>query len=275
MLTKPTVVGTALLLSCAVVLPLSGQQKARATADQLARKMETAVSGATKVTSLRLEGGIRSNVDTRTGMVRPDPEPVEMRVLFPGHYLRTVQGWDGMLREEGFGGLVPLHASTPVKPGLVVTSSFSQIGPGYLVWQRGVAARLLVGMTGRLDGPLSLQIDPVVADSTLHVTGPDNFDARIDVAPDTGMPLRVRYEGSVFFYTPPAEGQRQAAQRVDKAELTLGFADRRPIDGVLVPHHITLTARSLTTGQSYVQEELKFERVQVNPSLTRADFQRK
>ena len=236
--------------------------------------MQKAVSGATKIESLILEGGIRIGIDTGTGQLTPDPAPIEMRLLPPAHYLRAYEtayrGVFTTLHQDGFRGPAPLYASTPLQPG--TTSSSSPVGDAYVSAQRAAAARLFLGVTGMLEGPLVLKVEPGIAASTLHVTGPDNFDCDVDVAADTGTPLRVRYEGSSFFYTPPAEGQRRADQWVDKAEFTLGFADRRPVGGVLVPYAITLTARSLRTGQSYVTEEIRLERARVNPPLTVSDF---
>ncbi len=86
------------------------------------------------------------------------------------------------------------------------------------------------------------------------------------------MPVSVRYEGTVFFYNPPAPGEPQAARRTENAELTWSFADRRNVDGVLVPYHITLTARSLVNGQTYAQQEIRLERVKVNVPLGPGDF---
>jgi hypothetical protein len=267
-----TLVGCALVTGYLMAAPLDGQGKASPA--EIALKMERAVSGVTRVKSLTLEGGIRVGVDTSTGQVTPERAPFEMRVLLPTHYLRVYEslfrGASAALHQDGFRGPAPLYASTPLQPG--TTSSSSPVGDAYVSAQRAAAARLWLGVTGMLDGPLTLNAELGGRASTLHVTGPDNFDCHVDVAADTGTPLQVRYEGSSFFYTPPTEGQRRADQWVDKAEFTLSFADRRPTGGVLVPYLITLTARSLRTDQSYMTEEVRVERARVNPPLTEADF---
>jgi hypothetical protein len=258
-----------LVLAALLILALSGAGFAQNRGSQALTRVQRAVTATTKVTSFLLEGGIRASVDARTGQVKPEPAPFKMLVLLPDHYLRIEDETIGMRRKNGFAGNKPLRASTPLKSG--VTSSFSQISESYVPDQRAVAARLLLGILGIVDGPLTLNAQPEGA-STFKVTGADGFESRLDVEPTTGIPMRVRYEGAVFFYTPPAAGEFQAARRSEKAELTWSFSDRRNVGGVLLPHVITLTAKSLTNGQTYTQQEIRLESAQINGALKEADF---
>ncbi len=259
-------------LSCLAIVAMGTSIKGLSqTASSVVVARAQAAVGKSKLMSLVLRGGAVGEFDGRTGLVVPTPDPIEIRLLFTNGYLRSVRAGVGLLREEGFVDATTLHSVVALSPDMNVSPS--QVGNAYLPSQQAVAARLMLGIAGILEGPLMLTADPPLAGSpnSAHITGGNNQDWILEVEPGSGLPLRIKYSGTAFFYTPPASGQQDASRQVDKADFTLIFSDRRAINGFLIPHVITKNARSQVTGKSYDQEVIRIDHVLVN-TLSKADF---
>lgn len=231
--------------------------------------MARAVAGNLKVSTFEFRGRVLSGVDGRTGRF-PDSFVGELSVkLRPPDAFIRIEDRQYSTSTNGYAGSTPLFDVT-YKAGGAGSAGFDKAT--YVPEQRAAAARLALGILGVLNGPLPLRAERLGASNTFRMTGPDSFDCFVDVAADTGLPLRVRYTRTSFFYTPPAAGEAFAARRSERAEMVLTFADRRRVDGVLVPYSIDTTARSLVTGESLKTEEIKVSEARVNPPLAASDF---
>ena len=192
---------------------------------------------------------------------------VELLFLLPEHYRQMFVGPSmmsrrflaGTCRSSSAPGECHADAGTPAA--------------NFVETQRAVAAAPLRD-SGDAGGIKQVTATPAGA-GTWHLVGANGFDCLIDLDRATGLPLSVRYTDMVGFLPPydPTEKQWRS-DPPERAEVTITFADRRLIDGVHLPFRITTTARSLSTGRKNTREEIRFERVRVNPPLTAADFSR-
>ena len=240
-----------------------GQSVSTAPQDSLPR----VVSPGGRINSITIIGRVVAGVNGATGQPLPESaaQAFETRVLLPDHYLYTREDASA-IRRNGFAGAVPLF-SVNYKGG---SSGTSYIDPErYVPWQRAAAARLLLGMFGILDGPLALQAKRT--DTGWQVTGPEGFSCEVDVDPSSGVPKTVRYRDTATFYGPP--NPRGASRRREEAEISLTFSDRTEVDGVLVPHSVVTTAKSLVTGEVLRTEDVRVSSVRINPPLAAADFE--
>jgi hypothetical protein len=230
-----------------------------------------AVTGGVTVKSLALEGAHAMSTEL---MKVPPSAPVgreELLFLFPDQYRQMIIN-PSMWSYHGFSGHTPLLGAKMLDPNGHADAGTP--APNFVDVQRLTAARLLLGILGDAGGVLSANASPTGA-GTLHLVGANDFDCLLDLDPATGMPLRVRYADLVGFLPPFDPTQKLwRSDPPERAEVTITFSDRRPVDGVRLPHRITTTARSLSTGRENLREELRFERVLVNPPLTAADFLR-
>lgn len=283
---------------------LSADQRASATAQamSLLRKAQQVVAGSVTVTSLALEGRqlpLPAFIFARGGG-EPDTagaRTAEWLFMLPDRYRSTSIG-ASELSYRGFSGERPLLGAKSLSPGVKV--GVGAPGLTFIPAQRVVAARLLLGILGTIDGPLRLNValDP---SGSLRVTGPNDFECFVDLDPASAAPLRVRYFDTVGFAYSGTTGQVSgdsggggsgarggsggirggsgsgrsfSSGPPERAEISITFDDRRRVGGVLMPHRITTTARSIATGNEETREEIRFERVTVNPPLTVEDIER-
>ena len=248
----------------------AGQNTNRPVSASPATAMLRAVSGTTRVKGFVLQGTVASGTDGRTGQLTTAVEPFEMKLLLPNHYIR-VENRVGFRRVEGFRDHTLIKVFRPLAPG-GPPPSVNVDATAELSRQRVLAARWVVGILGSLDGVLPLAAKPGNTPHTLRVTGPEGFDCYLDLS-EGGVPLRLRFEAAAPFYTPPSPGERQAGRKMERAEWTWTFANRKMIDGVQIPHALSIAARSLESDLTTRIEEFTVRTAVINPALTTADFQ--
>lgn len=254
-------------------VPPAGDQRAQREAQSTSplNRAHRAVTGGATVKSLALEGP--RAVATDLMMVPPSApvQRVELLFLLPDQYRQTLAN-PSMMSYHGFSGNAPLLGAKALQPNTHADAGTP--APNFVGTQRTIAARLLFGILGDATGVMNANASAANA-NTLHLVGPNDFDCLLDLDPATGVPLRLRYTSTVPFLPPFDPNQKNwRSDPAERAEVTVTFADRRMIDGVRLPFRITTTARSLATGRENILEELRFERVLVNPPLTAADFSR-
>ena len=262
--------GVALL--CAppsLVAARPGQRPVPATSSM--QKAPRAVSGNVTVKALALEGSRATGPELMMVPPRAPGWRVELLFLLPEQY-RQMFVSASMMSYGGFSRDVPLLGAKALQPN--VSADAGTPAANFVDKQRVMAARLAFGILGDAGGIMQVTATPAGAGSW-HLVGANDFDCLIDLDPATGVPLRVRYTDQVGFLPPfdPAEKQWRS-DPPERAEITITFADRRSIDGVLLPFRVTTTARSLSTNRTNIREDIRFERVRVNPALTPADFSR-
>lgn len=254
----------ALLAFPALRAPLDAQQYVTFRGDapeRLFKQSRDAVGGEAavmNVTSLVLKGTLRGS-----GADGPPERATEIRVLWPDRYVRIESAGDWTKR-TGFNGGRNLIAE--IRMGETVDKPPAQATTPLLRAEKARLARTLLGI-GTFVTPevwLTLQeprgtieigsafdtsqgavipggriLEAVAKDGFLSIV---HFDA-------TGIPLRVEYD---------ANGRRVA----------IAFSDRRQVGNLLLPHTIT------TTLDGQPLEELTISEYQVNPELTKADFEK-
>jgi len=225
-------------------------------------------SGGNAVMRLRgliLKGRSRFLADDAGGLAAA---AVEIKLLLPDHYLRA--DMSGVLEKRaGYAGGTVISA---MRDGIQITYPPDQLLKPILVNERLRVARLLLGMAMYAGSDLALTfrsvpksmelIDPrvnartsaKVETSSLEpfaalVTGHD-FEARLVVDGKTRAPVRIEYAGR------------------DKNPVTVAFDDRRVVDGLLMPFHIT------TTSNGRILDELMLDEILVNPELSKRDFKK-
>ena len=271
---------TVLAVACAFVYvtahgvgaPVSPVGQEAASELAAARAAVGAPAALAALKSLVLEGTIQ-NLNHNTGKLGPE-ERLEIRILLPDNYLRIVRG-SRVLRTSGFSGTTLLRSMRPTAPGPFNVRSNS--APGALDVERATLARLMLGMVGHTSTalPVAVRIATLPDGArTLEASGPDGFTAWLDLSAGSHLPLQVRFGDEVSF---PVEGGTERnlgyarvasiPPRV-KAEVAQRFEDRRLVEGLRIPHRIRRVARGVTF------EEIRLERVVVNPPLTAKDFER-
>jgi hypothetical protein len=213
--------------------PASARFLDPAAREQLERA-RTAVFGGRAPADLRsllLKGRLRIGISREQAL----DGQVEIRVMLPDRYLR-VDTLNGAERRSGFAGRVLI---TP---------------KGELNAERANFARLMLGLAAYIpsDPPHTFEstgesafVDTVAVD----VAGPA-FAARIVFDSPSHIPLRLVYDS------------RHGAGTV------MSFANRRDVDGMLLPSRVT------TLVADRVLETLMFDEMHVNADLRDSDFRK-
>jgi hypothetical protein len=192
---------------------------------------------------------------------------VELRVKLPDQYLRI--DTDGrFIRRTGFTGGTPINQIR-----VLVGAGQASSSPGDLIAERAECARLLLGLLADTRVVLSLRpsADEESGNNSIRLLGRDNFSAWLDFAPQTQMPLRVRYQemtvapgGSAK--STPTSGRSVMMPTLRLAEVTETFGDRRETSGLWLPYRITRSASGI------VVEDMVVDTIIVNPRLGPTDF---
>ncbi|MGA2259919.1 MAG: hypothetical protein ABSH28_00630 [Acidobacteriota bacterium] len=177
----------------------------------------------------------------------------EMRMLFPDHFVRI---WGAILpggkpARSGFSG----KDSVPARePGKAPTPTWQQS----LDAERAHFGRLMLILLLRTDGAAPATVRAAAgSESTLEVSGLGPFPGYLELDKTTHLPSRLRYQMEMRTASGPTG---EISNQIMNAD------DWRDIGGIKLPHHLTI-ARD---GKIY--EDYRFQTIQVNPSLTAADF---
>lgn len=218
-----------------------------------------ALGGEHKVAGLRslaLHGHTRVLIGS-TGQLS-EPRALVIRILLPDNYLRIVTDATSE-RRSGFAGNKLLNAHRALKPG---DSFGATYGPEQIGLERAWLARFMLGLLAQKIPVIPIALRRASA-ASIEVTGPESFAAFLDLDETTRAPLRVRYQGPVRFPEPGSLGPPPPQQ----AEIVWTFQDRRDEGGLRLPHRITRTVRDITF------EDMRFEKIVVNPRLAAKDFE--
>lgn len=207
--------------------------------------------GIARLKSMRFKGHSRFHADDG-GLTQA---AVEIRVLLPERYLRIDSGTFGR-RLTGLDG----NTTTNLIEGPDGKITHDPDDARAIRYSnRSQLARLMLGVATYASqaNPLTLQTrgtprempgpsDPLGID----VVGDDGWVARLVLEGKTHLPLRIQHVGA------------------DKALLMTLFTDRRSVGGMKVPYSI------VTRNGDNIIDEMLFDDVEVNPTLTKADFSR-
>ena len=176
----------------------------------------------------------------------------------------------------GFRGGSPFVEVEAVSPDVTGFGVIETTGPDVLS-RSNIIWRLLLGMLGDAKDIAAVKASrspgSVGRSDAIAFAGPNGFAATVDIDTKSALPLRVRYVDDVR-YPVALTDQDRAARRmpgpwtVERVEVTISFEDRRLTGSLLLPYLIRQTA----AGRRF--EEIRFDRIVVNPSLTAADFGR-
>ena len=117
---------------------------------------------------------------------------------------------------------------------------------------RAEFARLTLLLLLRTDTPLALT-PAGESPSKVRFKGADGFDAVLDIAPTTGLPISLTY-------TVRMHGTEQLRTYVTTID------ERRTIDGISLPVRMTTTALGKVFGK------VSYRTINLNPGFTPADF---
>jgi hypothetical protein len=191
---------------------------------------------------------------------------VEIRILLPRHALRLDRSGDSA-RMLGFAGKQLLSAH---REGHTVDEPPARLRNDILKAQRTWFGRLLLGSAAYVLPDLSVVFRSVFntpAESTGRLLDGDRGTLRAGI-PDPNL---IEASGHDGFYLRLFLDAARLPDRIeyhlpDSGTGTMRFADRRDIDGLLLPHRIT------TTINGRLVDELVFHRILVNPELSESDF---
>jgi hypothetical protein len=226
------------------------------------------------VRSLTLKGTCVSGFDGITAEPNTEPSDVEFWMLLPDHWVRIDRG-PVSESYKGFAFDQALYGARAVSPEARVAPAATP-PPTFLSRRRAEAACLLLGVLADARRVLAIQSVSSGVDSnpnTILLTGPDGFSAVLELDPTTALPVRLRCVERVGFVQPltPTEIRGRVAPRGLKwedAEVTTTFDDRRPVNGLQLPHHVSRSARGVTL------EDIRFRQMIVNGPMTSGDFRR-
>jgi hypothetical protein len=207
--------------------------------------------GIARLHSMRLRGRSRFPAADATML----SGTVELRVLLPDRYLRIDTGSFGR-RMTGYAGNKTLD--------LIETADGNTVAnPGdpasIMHADRAALARLMLGVAtyASQEMPLKLQTRETPVDMPgpseplgIDAVGENGFATRIVFDGKTHLPVRLVYWGP------------------DRAVLTTVYADRRATGGMKAPFSI------VTAAGDRIVDELLFDEIAVNPSLSKTDFSR-
>jgi hypothetical protein len=222
------------------------------------------------VKALLLQGTSQS-LNAGSGQMLP-AQPFEIRIVFPDHYLRLSANPMIFMR-NGFAGDRLIDEWKPANPEVRMSKTPQ---PDQMQKSRAECARFMLGIMAATQTPLRLDVKAAGSGAggggdTLLVTGPEGFSVSLDLDPQSRVPLRVRYQNDQMHF--PRTGQAAADPALrgtvpppERAEDTFIFDDRRPVDGVLMPHRIREVSRDITF------HDWRFEKIVINPPLTTQNF---
>lgn len=215
-----------------------------------------------KLKALELKG--RSKVDMGGSLLDCT---VDIKVLLPDHYLR-IDATPTDAKLAGYAGKTVLSA---IRSGDGLSTPPDNLRAVILKNERVRLARFLLGtltyvtpdvsmvfhsaglVTGMVDPRESAKSAATAQGSaipnTADISSPDGFKGRLVFDATDRMPLTLLYPGS-------------------PQEETMTFKDRRDVDGLKIPFHVT------TTAGGRVIDDLIFETVLVNPEIGKGDFKR-
>ncbi len=215
-------------------------------------------AGVAAVKALRLQGEV-SFLNLANGQMG-EPESLDIRILLPDRYLRTENN-GRVLKTAGFNGDELLNGVHALIPGDSFGSSY---GPDQIVTERVRLTRLLTGLLATSSPVLPLTARPGTGSTAVGLTGPNGLTWTLDLDPSTSLPSRLRFEGNV--YTPSAGSRMSGPPTPTRGEITMTFGERRNTDGLNLPYRITTSAAGVTS------EDIRLQRIVVNPPLTIKDF---
>jgi hypothetical protein len=206
--------------------------------------------GVARLRALRFKG--KSRIPGEDGSMLE--ATVDIRVLLPDHYLRIDTGQFGT-RHTGYAGRTALDRIERPDGG---AAPDSRDNAAVLMGNRATLARLMFGvaMFTSPEMPVELRTHgtpremPVIAESLWIDAVGNDVSAKIVLDAKTRAPIRVTFFGP------------------DHAVMNIAFSDRRSTGGMKAPYKI------VTTAGDRVIDELLFDEVTVNPSLSKADFVR-
>ena len=247
---------------CAIVaalwcVPLRGQQDGVVIEDARAKELFAAAriaifggpGGIARLHSMRFKGQSRLPGEDGTML----EATVEIRVLLPDHYLRIDSGTFGR-RLTGYAGRTTLDRGERADGRAAIDSRDTT---AVLQTNRAALARLMLGIATFTSQEMPVELRthgtpvemPVVAESLwIDAVGNEGFAARLVLDAKSRAPIRVAFWG----------GKRIV--------WTTTFTDRRSTGGMRAPYSI------VTTAGDRIVDELMFDEVVVNPSLSKADF---
>jgi len=180
---------------------------------------------------------------------------VEIRALLPDRYLRIDTGPFGR-RMAGYAGNNTLDLiETP--DGKTVPNSGDPAAT--LFTDRAALARLMLGVAtfASQEMPLKLQ----TRETPVPMPGPSE-PLGIDAVGESGFAARIVFDGKSHLPV------RLVFCGPDRTVLTTSYADRRSTGGMKAPFSI------VTTAGDRIVDELLFDEIAVNPSLSKTDFSR-
>jgi len=224
-----------------------------------------------RVRTFVLEGALRAGFNGLTAEPSDRPAGVSIQAILPEHYLR-VERHEHMLSRQGFSAGVPISDYEPLTPDARLFAS--PPGPKFIDLQRMRLTYLLIGMFADARGVVPLKADRSRTDAhglSVEFVGPEGQAFWLDINQMNGVPERVRYFDTVQYPERPLNEADRAAgkvppQKTERAEVTITFEDRRPVQGLQLPHGIRRTA----AGRRF--EEIRVDRFVINPALKSSDF---
>jgi len=207
--------------------------------------------GIARLHAMRLKG--RSRFPASDGTLLS--ATVEIRVLLPDHYLRIDSGSFGR-RMAGYAGNKTLDLiETP--DGKTVPNSGDMAT--VLFTNRAELARLMLGVATYTSQEMPLRLQ--TRDTPVPMPGPSE-PLGIDAVGDSGFAARIVFDGKSHLPV------RLVFWGSDRSVLTTSYADRRSTGGMKAPFSV------VTTAGDRIVDELLFDEIAVNPSLSTTDFSR-
>ena len=260
-------------------------------AEQLIAQARAALGGAKNLDKVR--GLTATGTYQRTMQDRQLSGEVTIDLQLPDKLLRTESmspmGDATIVTEQGVNGdkLLRHQKTLNGPPGMVVRMGTAPTGDAEVQAIRNAHAELTrTALAFLLAPPAALPLEYSAAGEAesddgkadvVDVKGPGNFAAKIFLDQKSHRPLMLMYRGvapRVMIQTqqgpPPAEGGRgrgepphemPAAPAPQVVEITLYLDDYRPVDGVMLPHHM---ARSVDGKPT---EETTFKTIRINPAF--------
>jgi hypothetical protein len=266
------------VLSCLLLLngwALESRHLAAQTPDTAQRRLQAAreaLGGEARLKQIKtlILAGTWQQLDVGSGRLMP-PKPYEVRLILPDHYLRLASSAFARLR-AGFAGDRLIYEWKPGGPQVKMSI---QVPDDQLSKEQAAGARLMLGLLAETQTALRLNAhapsDARLSD-TVDLSGPNGLAFALDLDGASHLPIRVRYRDLMSF---PASGNTTQSGSTtvgtlpapEPAEVTLSFEDRHQVEGVGLPSRVRQLARDV------VFQDIRFEKISVNPSLSLQEFE--
>jgi len=228
---------------------------------------QKALGGAGKI------DGIKSLILSGTGTAAYDHFEFELRMLPPDNYFRFEKHFRTaptpstrtIYSSVSKGEIINLNIIDPTGSMNSAPKPIVSKDPDTINAQLGFMARLLIGTLMKA-GPMPLTMSSGSIPDRFVITTPSGVLCEIEFDAQSKYPSIIRYKQWLVTSYTPGGPWVPPTPNYEELETVMRFSEWTAVDGIMFPRVVTYKADT-------VDRVMRFEKIQINPTLTMKDFE--